>query len=243
MSHPPDFGIFFIRDGKNEKSTKGSENASPKNIIPRMGFAANPPVTAAASIDPTNGPVQENDTITIARATKKEAIIPPLSALASALFARPEGSVISNAPKNDIAKIIKRTANSMFGIQCVPKTSVASVLWNIATITPTSVYISVTDRPNTRPLTIPSLLFPPPLIKKLTVIGIMGNTQGVKTPPRPAAKAISKNTRRPSDSPVSFPDPDTSAGASISVLLAGSPAGISNLTSISSIRHSPPLHV
>jgi len=82
---------------------------------------------------------QEKETITIASATKNEAIIPPLSAFASALFASPVGRVISNAPKNEIANIIKRTAKIIFGIQCVPSTSVASVLWKSATMTPTSV--------------------------------------------------------------------------------------------------------
>ena len=74
-------------------------------------------MTAAAKIEPTNGPVQEKDTITIANATKNEAIYPPLSALASALFAKPDGSVISNAPKNEIAKIRNRIENIRFGIQ------------------------------------------------------------------------------------------------------------------------------
>ena len=106
LSHPPDFGIFFIKDGKKEKITKGRENASPKKNIPSIGFNASPPVTAAARIEPTNGPVHEKETITIAKATKKAAMSPPLSARASALFASPDGRVISNAPKNEIAKTI-----------------------------------------------------------------------------------------------------------------------------------------
>ena len=47
------------------------------------------------------------------------------------------------------------------------------------------------------PFAIPSFFDPEPLIKKLTVIGIIGNTQGVKTPPSPAAKAMRRNISNP----------------------------------------------
>ena len=139
LSHPPDFGIFFIKEGKNENITNGNENAEPNTSIPRTGFMATPPETAAARIDPTKGPVHENETITIASATKKEAIRPPLSAFESALLASPPGRVISKAPRNDIAKTMKRTPKIAFGIQCEPSVSVASVLLNRATKIPTSV--------------------------------------------------------------------------------------------------------
>src|SRR5574344_142436 len=74
FNHPPDFGSFFIIPGKNEKITKGRENAIPNTAIPNIGLRATPPITDAARIEPTNGPVHENDTITIAKATKNAAI-------------------------------------------------------------------------------------------------------------------------------------------------------------------------
>ena len=62
-----------------------------------------------------------------------------MSASRSALLARPEGRVISNAPRNDTAKTMNSRANIRFGIQCVPIASVAAVLWKRATIRPSRV--------------------------------------------------------------------------------------------------------
>ena len=107
--------------------------------MPTMGLRATPSSTAAARMEPTKGPVQEKDTMVIARATKKAAMYPPLSASRSALLASPEGRVISNAPRNDTAKTRKRRAKIRLGIQCVPMASVAAVLWKRATIRPSRV--------------------------------------------------------------------------------------------------------
>ena len=50
---------------------------------------------------------------------KKIPIKPPLSAPASLLLTSFEGIVISNAPKNDAAKIMKIRKKMRLGIQCV----------------------------------------------------------------------------------------------------------------------------
>ena len=71
------------------------------------------------STEPTIGPVHENDTSTRVSAMKKTPTIPPLSALLSLLFTSQLGIVISNAPKNDAAKIMKTRKKITFGIQCV----------------------------------------------------------------------------------------------------------------------------
>ena len=101
-----------------------------------MGLRATPSRTAAARMEPTKGPVQENETMVIASATKKAAMYPPLSASRSALLASPEGRVISKAPRKETAKIRKRRANIRLGIQWVPMASVAAVLWKRATMSP-----------------------------------------------------------------------------------------------------------
>ena len=65
------------------------------------------------------GPVQENETSTSVSARKK---MPPrllLSALLSLLLTIQLGSVISKAPKNDAAKIMKTRKKITFGSQCV----------------------------------------------------------------------------------------------------------------------------
>ena len=65
------------------------------------------------------GPVQENDTSTRVSAMKKMPVSPRLSALLSLLLTIHEGSVISNAPKNEAAKIMKTRKKTRLGSQCV----------------------------------------------------------------------------------------------------------------------------
>ena len=68
---------------------------------------------------PTMGPVQANDTKTRVRAMKK---IPPkllVFCLLSLLFTILLPNVISNAPKNEAAKIMNTKKKIMFGSQCV----------------------------------------------------------------------------------------------------------------------------
>ena len=68
---------------------------------------------------PTIGPVHENETRTSVRAMKNTPARPFLSAPWSLLFTSDCGILISNAPKNEAAKIMKITKNMMFGIQWV----------------------------------------------------------------------------------------------------------------------------
>ena len=74
LSQPPDLGSFFITPGKSDSTTKGREKPSPNTAMPMMGLRATPSRTAAARMEPTKGPVQEKDTMTIARATKNAAM-------------------------------------------------------------------------------------------------------------------------------------------------------------------------
>ena len=71
------------------------------------------------STEPTIGPVHENDTSTRVRAMKNTPARPFLSEFLSLLFTIDSGSVISNAPKNDAAKIMNTMKKMMFGSQCV----------------------------------------------------------------------------------------------------------------------------
>ena len=118
LSHPPLFGNFFNIEGKNAKRVKGSANAVEKANIVMIGDHTSPDVDLM-STEPTIGPVQENDTNTRVKAIKKIPPIPPLSDCASLLFTSALGRVISNAPKNDAAKIINTTKKMRFGNQCV----------------------------------------------------------------------------------------------------------------------------
>ena len=68
---------------------------------------------------PTIGPVHENETSTRVSAMKNTPARPFLSAPLSLLFTSDCGIVISNAPKNEAAKIMNTTKKMMFGSQCV----------------------------------------------------------------------------------------------------------------------------
>jgi hypothetical protein len=116
FSHPPDFGSLLITAGNSAKTVKGAAKAIPKPAIPIVGRNTSPDA-ASTSNAPTMGPVHENDTITVVSPIKNDAIIPPLSAFESAAETHLLGKTISNAPKNEAAKVIKRAKNIMFGIQ------------------------------------------------------------------------------------------------------------------------------
>ncbi len=99
------------------------------------------------------------------------------------MFANPEGKTISNKPNNEAAKTTNKTKKTKFGIQCVLKTVVKLAPALVTdTISPTKAYNNVIERPKINAFIIPFERFSDLFIKKLTVIGIIGKTQGVKIP-------------------------------------------------------------
>ena len=64
------------------------------------------------------------------------------------------------------------------------------------TTVPSNTYNTTIETPYSRALRIPTALFLRCLVKKLTVIGIMGNTQGVKRAANPARKLRMKRVQR-----------------------------------------------
>ena len=140
-------------------------------------------------------PVHEKETITVVSAIKKAPIIPPLSAFASALFTKLPGKTNSKAPKKDIAKTRNNRKKSRFGIQCVLKIlpALGPKMPNEKSA-PNKVKIITIEKPKKMPFLIdfPRLLLP--CIKNETVIGIIGNTQGVKIAAKPASTEIKINT-------------------------------------------------
>ena len=118
LSHPPDFGSRLITEGNSAKRVKGRAKATPNPNIPTVGLNTSP-VAAWTSKRPIIGPVHENDTITVVRPMKNDAIIPPLSTFESAPVTHLFGSTISKAPKKEAAKTMKRIKKIVLGIQCV----------------------------------------------------------------------------------------------------------------------------
>ena len=96
----------------------GRAKATLKASMVTIGVQNSPEVDLMSTV-PTIGPVQENDTSTRVSAMKNIPPRPFEEDLASLLLARLVGSSISNAPKNEAAKIMNITKNRMFGSQWV----------------------------------------------------------------------------------------------------------------------------
>jgi hypothetical protein len=129
---------------------------------------------------------------------KNAAKTPPLSTFESAEVTHLFGSIISKAPKNEIAKIKNNAKNIKLGNQWV-----LSALANPApalvreTIIPSKEYIRIIEIPKMIAFMMDLLLFSDPCEKKATVIGIIGKTHGVRIPAKPATMESRKNTNNP----------------------------------------------
>src|SRR6056297_632268 len=193
---PPDLGIFLSQPGKIASKVKGIPKPKAKPNIPTVGSATLPP-TALTSKAPTIGPVQENETITRVRAMKNDARKPPLSTCLSALLANPEGRTISKSPKKEAANVRKSRKNNELGSQWVPRVVVKSAPALVSeTMMPTLVYRMMIDKPNIRALITPLNRLGDSCMKKETVIGIIGKTQGVNIPANPKTTDNRKNPIR-----------------------------------------------
>ena len=113
FNHPPLFGKDCSMDGKKANKEKGSARPTPNPNIPIMGAEPTPLVLVCPNKVPTNGPVQEKETMTSVKAIKKIPINPPLPAFSSALLAQLLGRVNSNAPKKEMAKTKKMAKNKI----------------------------------------------------------------------------------------------------------------------------------
>ena len=111
----------------------------------------------------------------------------------SLLLTSHPGSVISNAPKNDAAKTMNTRKKITFGIQCVASqlkisavTASPPTSFVIRMITAIgSVYSATMHTPYKAAIRRPRARFPLPFRKNDTVIGIIGNTQGVSSAANP----------------------------------------------------------
>ncbi len=195
FSHPPDFGRDVSQDGNMANRVKGSAKASPKPSIPTIGWSNCPPADCTRTV-PTMGPVQENETRTVVKAMKNGPLSPPLSACWSDLLIIQLGRFISNIPKNQAAKNRKIKKNSTLGIQCVLMKLAIPGPKITATIVPITAKIATMDTPKNMASNRDFFLDFSPCMKKDTVMGIMGNTQGVSNAMRPLPNAIQNSFQR-----------------------------------------------
>ena len=120
--HPPDFGADLSSVGNMAKSAKGTARASANPNIPTVGAMMLPSVLTATRRNPMMGPVHENDTSDSVNAMRKMLSMPLVdSDLRSILLLHDEGSVISNAPKNDAANTTSSRLKKMLNTALVER--------------------------------------------------------------------------------------------------------------------------
>ena len=122
FNHPPDFGSDFNHDGKSANKLNGIDKATAKPNMPIAGAKIEPLVETCTSNVPIIGPVHENDTRTNVNAINRMLINPAVeSAFASSFVVHEAGNVISNAPKNEIAKTTNNAKNNRLKMAFVDK--------------------------------------------------------------------------------------------------------------------------
>ena len=154
--------------------------------MPTAGPVRLPKVTASTNKVPIIGPVQENDTNANVNAMKKMLINPVVfPAFESIALVHLLGNVISNAPKNEMAK------NTRSKKKKILKMAFVDISFNllgpnaIVINKPKSRYITTIDKPYTAAWLIAFLRLLFFFKKKLTVRGIIGQTQGVRSASKP----------------------------------------------------------
>ena len=230
---------FLSREGNIAKIVKGRANATEKASIVTIGVQNSPWVDLMRT-EPTIGPVQENDTRTRVRAMKKMPASPPLSELRSLLLTNDEGSVISNAPKNEAANTMNTMKKMMFGSQWVasqlnmsavtvspPKSHVRPMMMEIG-----NVYRSTMKRPYIEALNLPAAGVDEPFMKKDMVMGTIGKTQGVRSIAKP--QRIASSIRPQMDVPFSLSSAVMAALSPPAFFAAGAAAVSAGLLSFSS---------
>jgi hypothetical protein len=194
--------------GKKAKKVNGMASATAKPSIPMAGANNEPVAETSTSKVPMIGPVHENDTNTKVKAINKMLRNPAVeSAFASSFVDHEAGNVISKAPKNEMANTSNMAKKMRLNTALVdmlfralaPKISVIRI--------PSATYINTMASPYRKASLRSRALLSERLRKKLTVIGMIGHTQGVnkaRKPPKSPARKISQSAVCPVE-PSVFP--------------------------------------
>ena len=183
----------FSQEGNNANSVNGNAKAMAKPNIPMAGAIILPVVETCTSKKPIMGPVQENDTSDSVNAIKKILSKPPVfSALESTALLHLEGRVISKAPKKEAANTTSIKKKKILKTAFVDNEFKALAPKSPVTNSPKPTYITTMDAPYVQASRIPFFLSLLRFRKKLTVIGIIGHTQGVNNANRPPTNPVIK---------------------------------------------------
>lgn len=135
-------------EGNSANSANGMARASEKPSMPIAGPNLSPLVAASTRSVPMIGPVQENDTRVSVNAMKKMPMRPVvLSARASIRLMNFEGSLMSNAPKNDTANTTSSRKKMMLQTALVDSALSELAPNRRVTTMPRSTYITTMESP------------------------------------------------------------------------------------------------
>ena len=208
----PDFGADFSHEGKKAKRVNGKARARAKPNIPTAGAMMLPDVPISTRRNPIIGPVQEKLTRTNVNAMRKMLSKPDVDdALRSTALFQDDGRVISKPPRKEAPNAKSIRKKKMLKMALVDMALSADAPKMAVTASPRARYITMMDIPY-----IIAAPFPPPFLrKKLTVIGMIGHTHGVRRAMRPPRKPRKKIDHRLA---ATNPDPSPARGKGVDTL-------------------------
>ena len=237
LSQPPDF-MFFSTEGNMASRVKGAAKPMPKpSMVMRLTQRSVVLVERLTNAAPRIGPVQLNDTNTVVRAIKNGASRPPLSACSSDLLIHFSGILISNRPKKLREKMRKMMKKSRLGTQWVPIKYSASGPKIRVRMAPNTANRKTMENPKNQAWRREARLLSVEFMKKFTVIGIMGNTQGVNIVRMPPSRANRNTTMSDCFLPSGCPSVSATAGAMVSTTASFS-CSVSVAVSVTGISRS-----
>ena len=197
-SQPPLLGRRFRYDGNSASRKNGSASPVANVTIPATGRAMPPPTEAASSV-PTNGPTQANDASENVSPMSRVPANPPFSDDWFSRVRMDDGMVISNAPSRLKPKAMNNAAMKPLTQGLDAKLRHARRAPAMAVVTsPSPENSTMIPRQKTTACVTESRRLPECRLRKYDmVMGIIGNTQGVKMEASPNPNATSRKAHHP----------------------------------------------
>jgi hypothetical protein len=177
-------------------NVNGMAIAREKPDIPTVGARILPVDAASTSRKPIIGPVHEKETMVSVSAMKNMPPIPDVADFRSVPVLQRDGSVISNNPKKDRANTTSITKNRMLTTALVARALRALAPKSRVMSNPNATYTAIIDKPYVTASVIALLREDERFRKKLTVMGMTGQTHGVSNAISPPMKLVRNSPQR-----------------------------------------------